>query len=66
MGKCYWREVLIFTELFSGTDRLTNVQGIKKLYTYIETTYLPVMKQGEVFDMTRGRACLDKIPPLVL
>ncbi|PES77780.1 hyaluronate lyase [Bacillus anthracis] len=42
-------------ELFSGTDRLTNVQGIKKLYTYIETTYLPVMKQGEVFDMTRGR-----------
>ncbi|WP_142332443.1 hypothetical protein, partial [Bacillus cereus] len=33
-------------ELFSGTDRLMNVQGIKKLYTYIETTYLPVMKQG--------------------
>ncbi|MEJ9255824.1 polysaccharide lyase 8 family protein [Bacillus wiedmannii] len=42
-------------ELFSGTDRLTNVQGIKNLYTYIETTYLPVMKQGEIFDMTRGR-----------
>lgn len=42
-------------ELFSGTDRLTNVQGIKKLYTYIETTYLPVMKHGEIFDMTRGR-----------
>ncbi|XP_031617235.1 uncharacterized protein LOC116337072 [Contarinia nasturtii] len=42
-------------ELFSGTDKLTYVQGIENLYTYIETSFLPVMRRAEIFDMTRAR-----------
>ncbi|WP_036064562.1 hypothetical protein [Listeria fleischmannii] len=42
-------------KLFSGTSQLGQFKALKNMYTYLDTTYLPVLYKNEVLDMTRGR-----------
>ncbi|MBC1457296.1 polysaccharide lyase 8 family protein [Listeria newyorkensis] len=44
-----------FYQLLSGTKSFSNLRSLPMMFTYLDTTYLPVLYKDEVLDMTRGR-----------
>ncbi|WP_118907730.1 polysaccharide lyase 8 family protein [Paenilisteria weihenstephanensis] len=63
----YGAEVLArsadFYQLFAGTTTLGSFRSLPTIFTYLDSTYLPVFYKGEVLDMTRGRAASLKAIP---
>lgn len=44
-----------FYQLLAGTKTLSGFKSLPTIFTYLDTTYLPVLYKDEVLDMTRGR-----------
>ncbi|MBC1473917.1 polysaccharide lyase 8 family protein [Listeria grandensis] len=44
-----------FYQLLAGTKTLSGFKSLPTVFTYLDTTYLPVLYKDEVLDMTRGR-----------
>lgn len=42
-------------QLFAGTQTMSSQRSLPSIFTYLDTTYLPVLYKNEVLDMTRGR-----------
>lgn len=54
-GATYLSRSAELFKLFAGTSQLAQFKTLKSMYTYLDTTYLPVLYKNEVLDMTRGR-----------